>query len=41
MSTATLSATQSHPLSALWWIPRAIIFGLMAFFIFGPLASIS
>lgn len=26
-------------LSALWWIPRAAIFGLMAFFIFGPLAN--
>lgn len=25
--------------SALWWIPRAAIFGLMAFFIFGPLAN--
>lgn len=24
-------------LSALWWVPRGIIFGLMAFFIFGPL----
>lgn len=26
-------------LSALWWLPRAAIFGLMAFFIFGPLAN--
>lgn len=26
-------------LSALWWIPRAAMFGLMAFFIFGPLAN--
>ena len=26
-------------LSALWWVPRAVIFGLMAFFIFGPLAN--
>lgn len=24
-------------LSMLWWVPRGIIFGLMAFFIFGPL----
>ncbi|MDP9836898.1 ABC-type spermidine/putrescine transport system permease subunit II [Neorhizobium huautlense] len=24
-------------LSALWWVPRGIVFGLMAFFIFGPL----
>lgn len=24
-------------LAALWWIPRGLIFGLMAFFIFGPL----
>ncbi|MEB2843174.1 ABC transporter permease subunit [Rhizobiales bacterium RZME27] len=24
-------------LSALWWVPRGIIFGLLAFFIFGPL----
>lgn len=40
MTLATLSASPSHPLSALWWIPRAIIFGLMAFFIFGPLANL-
>lgn len=40
MNTATLSASQSHPMAALWWIPRAIIFGLMAFFIFGPLANL-
>lgn len=24
-------------LSGLWWVPRGIVFGLMAFFIFGPL----
>jgi ABC-type spermidine/putrescine transport system permease subunit II len=24
----------------LWWVPRAIIFGLLAFFIFGPLANL-
>lgn len=24
-------------LSALWWVPRGIVFGLIAFFIFGPL----
>jgi ABC-type spermidine/putrescine transport system permease subunit II len=24
-------------LSAMWWVPRGLIFGLMAFFIFGPL----
>lgn len=27
----------SRTLSALWWVPRGIIFGLMAFVIFGPL----
>jgi ABC-type spermidine/putrescine transport system permease subunit II len=26
--------------STLWWIPRGIIFGLMAFFIFGPLFNL-
>ncbi|MDM9646608.1 ABC transporter permease subunit [Rhizobium sp. S163] len=25
---------------ALWWVPRGIVFGLMAFFIFGPLANL-
>jgi ABC-type spermidine/putrescine transport system permease subunit II len=42
MTLATLSPSQSqaNPLSALWWIPRGIIFGLMAFFIFGPLANL-
>lgn len=24
----------------LWWLPRAIIFGILAFFIFGPLANL-
>jgi ABC-type spermidine/putrescine transport system permease subunit II len=28
------------PLAALWWLPRGIVFGLMAFFIFGPLANL-
>ncbi|WP_018896974.1 ABC transporter permease subunit [Rhizobium sp. 2MFCol3.1] len=27
-------------LAALWWVPRGIVFGLMAFFIFGPLANL-
>lgn len=42
MTTAavTVTAAQSHPLTVLWWIPRAIIFGLLAFFIFGPLANL-
>lgn len=31
--------TLPRRLSALWWIPRAAVFGLMAFFIFGPLAN--
>lgn len=31
-----MTATRSR-LAALWWIPRGLIFGLMAFFIFGPL----
>jgi len=26
--------------AALWWVPRGIVFGLMAFFIFGPLANL-
>ncbi|WP_105424780.1 ABC transporter permease [Neorhizobium tomejilense] len=29
-----------NPLAALWWVPRGIIFGLMAFFIFGPLFNL-
>nr|WP_165215387.1 ABC transporter permease subunit [Allorhizobium pseudoryzae] len=29
--------TNRSRLAALWWIPRGLIFGLMAFFIFGPL----
>ena len=40
MTAATATASQSNPLAALWWIPRAIIFGLLAFFIFGPLANL-
>lgn len=31
-----MTATRSR-LAALWWIPRGLIFGLIAFFIFGPL----
>jgi len=27
-------------LSLLWWLPRGLIFGLIAFFIFGPLANL-
>ncbi|TRL36736.1 ABC transporter permease [Rhizobium straminoryzae] len=28
-------------LSVLWWLPRGLIFGLMAFFIFGPLFNMA
>lgn len=28
-------------LSALWWVPRGIVFGLLAFFIFGPLFNMA
>jgi putative spermidine/putrescine transport system permease protein len=37
----TRSASQSRSvIAALWWLPRGIVFGLMAFFIFGPLANL-
>jgi putative spermidine/putrescine transport system permease protein len=37
----TRSASQSPSvIAALWWVPRGIVFGLMAFFIFGPLANL-
>jgi ABC-type spermidine/putrescine transport system permease subunit II len=29
-----------NPLVALWWVPRGLIFGLMTFFIFGPLFNL-
>lgn len=29
-----------NPLAALWWVPRGLVFGLMAFFIFGPLFNL-
>ena len=35
----TASSSRSL-LAALWWVPRGIVFGLMAFFIFGPLANL-
>lgn len=35
----TISRSRAS-LAALWWVPRGIIFGLMAFFIFGPLANL-
>jgi ABC-type spermidine/putrescine transport system permease subunit II len=35
------TAAQSRSIIAtLWWVPRGIVFGLMAFFIFGPLANL-
>jgi ABC-type spermidine/putrescine transport system permease subunit II len=40
MTTAAASTLSFRPLAALWWIPRGIVFGLMAFFIFGPLANL-
>jgi ABC-type spermidine/putrescine transport system permease subunit II len=36
---ASPTGLKSRPFAALWWLPRAIIFGLMAFFIFGPIAN--
>lgn len=29
-----------NPLAALWWVPRGLVFGLMAFVIFGPLFNL-
>ncbi|MDI7924743.1 ABC transporter permease [Ferirhizobium litorale] len=40
MTHATTMFTPARALSALWWVPRGVIFGLMAFFIFGPLANL-
>jgi ABC-type spermidine/putrescine transport system permease subunit II len=40
MTTAAATTLSFRPLAALWWIPRGIVFGLMAFFIFGPLANL-
>ncbi|WP_370868989.1 ABC transporter permease [Ectorhizobium quercum] len=36
---SSLSLSLSRLAPALWWVPRGIVFGLMAFFIFGPLAN--
>ena len=36
----TAAPAARNPLAALWWVPRGIIFGLMAFFIFGPLFNL-
>ncbi|CDZ39817.1 PotC protein [Neorhizobium galegae bv. officinalis] len=38
--TAAHNPAARNPLAALWWVPRGIIFGLMAFFIFGPLFNL-
>jgi ABC-type spermidine/putrescine transport system permease subunit II len=38
--TAVRNPAPRNPLAALWWVPRGIIFGLMAFFIFGPLFNL-
>ncbi|MBP2559413.1 ABC-type spermidine/putrescine transport system permease subunit II [Neorhizobium galegae] len=38
--TAARNPARRNPLAALWWVPRGIIFGLMAFFIFGPLFNL-
>lgn len=38
--TAAPNSARSNPLAALWWVPRGIVFGLMAFFIFGPLFNL-
>jgi len=37
MTAATSKSSIVNAWAALWWLPRGIIFGLMAFFIFGPL----
>jgi len=37
---AAPNSARSNPLAALWWVPRGIVFGLMAFFIFGPLFNL-
>ncbi len=37
MTAATPKSSMANAWAALWWLPRGIIFGLMAFFIFGPL----
>ncbi|MBO9126834.1 MULTISPECIES: ABC transporter permease [unclassified Rhizobium] len=36
----TTGSRSRASLAALWWVPRGIVFGLMAFFIFGPLANL-
>lgn len=38
--TAAHNPAARNRLAALWWVPRSIIFGLMAFFIFGPLFNL-
>ncbi|MEN3151206.1 ABC transporter permease subunit [Neorhizobium sp. IRAMC:178] len=38
--TAAHNPAARYPLAALWWVPRGIVFGLMAFFIFGPLFNL-
>ncbi|WP_105402217.1 ABC transporter permease [Neorhizobium sp. T7_12] len=38
--TAARNSAARNPLAALWWVPRGIIFGLMAFVIFGPLFNL-
>lgn len=40
MTTAATMFSPGRPFAALWWVPRGIVFGLMAFFIFGPLANL-
>lgn len=37
MTAASPKTSVGNAWAALWWVPRGIIFGLMAFFIFGPL----
>ncbi|MGU3400966.1 ABC transporter permease [Brucellaceae bacterium D45D] len=40
MSTLAPAASRTSFLPDLWWIPRAILLGLLAFAIFGPLANL-
>ncbi|WP_376776024.1 ABC transporter permease [Rhizobium populisoli] len=37
MTVVASKSSMANAWAALWWLPRGIVFGLMAFFIFGPL----
>jgi hypothetical protein len=40
MTSITASAPARFRLDLVWWLPRAILLGLLAFVIFGPLANL-